>query len=302
MNNKVFQDVITYLEKVSNSDEVIDYDEVSKLAMCPAALFQRIFSYVTEVSISEYVRKRRLTLAAIELHNTQSSVLDVALKFGFQSHSAFSRAFREYHGFAPSQAKSAPSFNNYLPINFSDMRIIGGKKIMAEVKKIYYDDVHERLIVGMKRDTTSEMCGALWQEFFISKEFQLVCDLPDEVRDCDDIDDSEGIGFSYDYTDADHFSVIIGDYVKVGTKIPEGLFAKAVPAGCVAHIQIEGNNLEEIIPVAYFLATEAIEKTGRKIDFEHFFWSDIYTSVRYCEPMRRGEKVIMDYMVPIVKG
>ena len=57
--------------------------------------------------------------------------------------------------------------------------------------------------------------------------------------------------------------------------------------------------LEDIIPSAYLLITEAIEKTGRQIDFEHFYWCDVYTCERYCEPMRRGEKVILDYILPV---
>lgn len=300
MNSKAFDDVITYLEMISNGDGVVDYNEISKLAICPAALFQRIFSFVAGVSISDYVRKRRLTLAAQELRNTEITVLDVAIKFGFQSHSSFSRAFRDFHGIAPSQAKTS-SFNNYLPINFSNMRLIGGKRIMAEVKKIIYKEVDERIMVGLKKETNFNDCGNVWKEYFESKEFELVCNLPSEIRQCNDIDDNEGIGCSYDFVDDMHFTVLIGDFVKVGAKIPKGLISKNIPGGYTAHIQIEGNNLENIIPSAYLLITEAVEKTGRKIDYDNFYWCDVYTCERYCEPMRRGEKVVLDYIVPIIK-
>ncbi len=96
-----------------------------------------------------------------------------------------------------------------------------------------------------------------------------------------------------------HFTVLIGDFVKIGTIIPDELATKYIPKGITAHIQIEGNCLEDIIPSAYLLITEAIEKTGRQIDFEHFYWCDVYTCERYCEPMRRGEKVILDYILPV---
>lgn len=299
-NSKAFDDVISYLEKVIKSESEVDYDEISKLAMCPAALFQRIFSFVVGVGISEYVRKRRLTLAAQELHNSDISVLEVAVKYGFQSHASFSRAFREHHNITPSQAKlTAAVYNNYLPITFSNIRLVGGKRILAELKKIIYKEVDERIMVGMRRETSFAECGEVWQEYFKSKEFELVCLLPSEVRQCDDIDDNEGIGCSFDFIDDMHFTVLIGDFVKVGTTIPEGLSTKYIHKGTIAHIQIEGNNLEDIIPSAYLLITEAVEKTGRQIDYEHFYWCDIYTCERYCEPMRRGEKVILDYIMPI---
>lgn len=299
-NSKAFDDVINYLENVIKNGSGIDYNEISKLAMCPAALFQRIFSFVAGVGISEYVRKRRLTLAAQELHNSDNTVLEVAVKYGFQSHSSFSRAFREHHKITPSHAKLASAvFNNYLPITFSNIRLVGGKRIMAEVKKIIYKEVDERIMVGMRRETSFSECGEMWHEYFKSKEFRKVCLLPSDVRQCNDIDNNEGIGCSFDFIDDMHFTILIGDFVKVGTIISEGLATKYIPKGVTAHIQIEGNNLEDIIPSAYLLITEAVEKTGRLIDYENFYWCDVYTCERYCEPMRRGEKVIIDYIVPI---
>lgn len=138
-SSKVFGDVILYLEKTILDGSEIDFNEISKIAMSPSALFQRIFIFVSGISISDYVRKRRLTLAGYELKNSGISVIDVAIKYGFHSHSAFTRAFKEQHGITPSEAKiKTAKLNEYLPINFSEMRFIGGKSIMAEMKKIIY--------------------------------------------------------------------------------------------------------------------------------------------------------------------
>ena len=136
-------------------------------AMSPAALFQRIFNFISGISISDYVRKRRLTLAGYDLKNTDISVLDAAVKYGFQSHSSFSRAFKEHHGITPSQARLKNArLNDYLPINFSDMRFVGGKRIMAERKRIMYKETPERLMVGLPRETSFSDAGVVWQEFF----------------------------------------------------------------------------------------------------------------------------------------
>ena len=62
----------------------------------------------------------------------------------------FSRAFKEHHGITPSQARMKNArLNDYLPINFSDMRFVGGKRIMAEMKRIIYKDTPERLMEGL---------------------------------------------------------------------------------------------------------------------------------------------------------
>ena len=149
-SSKTFNEVILYLEKIIPDGCEIDYHEISRIAMSPAALFQRIFNFISGISISDYVRKRRLTLAGYDLKNTDISVLDAAVKYGFQSHSSFSRAFKEHHGITPSQARLKNArLNDYLPINFSDMRFVGGKRIMAEMKRIMYKETPERLMVGL---------------------------------------------------------------------------------------------------------------------------------------------------------
>lgn len=298
-SSKAFDDVIQYLEKIIFNGCEIDYNEISKIVLSPAALFQRIFIFISGVSIADYVRKRKLTLAGYDLKKSDISVLDVAIKYGFHSHSAFSRAFKEHHGITPSEAKlETARLNTYLPINYSEMRFIGGKRIMAEMKKIIYKEVGERLIVGIYRETSFFEAGNAWQEFFKSNAIEKL-DLLSDVKSCEDIDPNAGIGMMYNFKDMNNFEFIIGDFVQVGTEIPDGLFAKYVPGGLTAHIQIEGSNIAEILDSAYLLITEAIEKTGQRIDHNNFYWCEVYTNERYCEPLNRGEKVMIDYILPI---
>ncbi|MDR0922959.1 MAG: AraC family transcriptional regulator [Hungatella sp.] len=298
-SSKTFDDVIMYLEKIISDGCDIDYNEISKITMSPAALFQRIFIFVSGISISDYVRKRRLTIAGHELKNNDISILDIAIKYGFQSHSAFTRAFKEHHGITPSQAKcESAKLNDYLPINFSEMRFIGGKRIMAEMKKIIYKEAEERLMVGMFRETSFSNAGHVWQDFFQGDTIEKLNKLS-AAKCCDDIDENDGIGFMYDFSDQQNFNIIIGDFVQTNTEIPEGLLAKHIPKGLIAHVQIEGNNIADILDSAYLLITEAIEKTGGVIDYENFYWGEVYTHQRFSEPLRRGEKVIIDYLMPV---
>ena len=179
-SSKAFGDVILYLEKIISDGCELDYNEISRIAMSPAALFQRIFIFVADVSISDYVRKRRLTLAGRELKNRAISVIDAAVKYGFQSHSAFTRAFKEHHGITPSEAKLEPAkLNDYLPINFSEMRFIGGKRIMAEMKRIIYKNAPERLMAGFHSETDFYKVGGVWQEYFKSGTIEKLKTLAD---------------------------------------------------------------------------------------------------------------------------
>lgn len=85
--------------------EKIDYEKVAEIANCPAYHFQRMFFYMTNISVSEYVRRRRMSLAAVDLQEVGVKVIDVALKYGYDSPTAFNRAFQSIHGIAPSLAK-----------------------------------------------------------------------------------------------------------------------------------------------------------------------------------------------------
>ncbi|EXG84583.1 hypothetical protein K413DRAFT_1335 [Clostridium sp. ASBs410] len=116
---------------------------------------------------------------------------------------------------------------------------------------------------------------------------------------CDDIDENDEISFMHDFSDKQSFNIIIGDFVQTNTKIPEGLFAKYIPKGLIAHVQIEGDNIADILDSAYLLITEAIEKSGGVIDYENFYWCEVYTRQRYSEPLQRGEKVIINYLMPV---
>lgn len=94
---------IDYIEE--NLDKEISYDEAAHIACCSTYYFQRIFSYVSGVSLSEYIRRRKMTQAAFELQRTDNKVIDVAHKYGYSSPTSFNRAFQSVHGIAPIAAK-----------------------------------------------------------------------------------------------------------------------------------------------------------------------------------------------------
>lgn len=96
-------DAINYIE--DHLSEQIDYGEVAKVASCSAYHFQRMFGYMADVPLAEYIRRRRMSRAAVELQNSTEKVIDIALKYGYDSPTAFNRAFQSIHGIAPSLVK-----------------------------------------------------------------------------------------------------------------------------------------------------------------------------------------------------
>lgn len=94
---------IGYIEDNLCAD--ISFDEIAKIASQSAVNFQRTFSIVTDISVFEYIRRRRLTLAGFDIQNSNNKVIDIAAKYGYESHEAFTRAFGDFHGASPSNAR-----------------------------------------------------------------------------------------------------------------------------------------------------------------------------------------------------
>jgi AraC family transcriptional regulator len=84
----------------------IDMSIVAQMACTSTYNFQKMFSFITEISLVEYIRRRRLTLAAFEIQSSDVKIIDVALKYGYESPVSFTRAFQALHGIVPSLARS----------------------------------------------------------------------------------------------------------------------------------------------------------------------------------------------------
>ena len=101
------QHAIDYIE--NNLTETIDYEEVAKKCYSSSYHFQRVFSILCGFTLGEYIRNRRLTLAGRELATTNEKVIDVALKYGYESPDSFTKAFQKFHGILPSQVRVSGS-------------------------------------------------------------------------------------------------------------------------------------------------------------------------------------------------
>lgn len=143
----------------------IDNEKLARIACTGSDGFQRFFSYMTGMSLGEYVRKRRLTLAGFELQNGDARIIDVAVKYGYDSADSFARAFFRQHGLSPAAARKGGPLRAFPPASFRI--IIRGAKDM-EYRLI---DVPEMVILGISREfdgqefaTREALRGSMWDE------------------------------------------------------------------------------------------------------------------------------------------
>ena len=96
------QDAVDYME--AHLLENVNYEDAARSVFLSAYSFHRSFSMLAGLTPAEYIRRRRLSLAGCELQDTDITVLDAALKYGYDSPVSFARAFRAFHGINPNNA------------------------------------------------------------------------------------------------------------------------------------------------------------------------------------------------------
>ncbi|MCL2406563.1 MAG: AraC family transcriptional regulator [Defluviitaleaceae bacterium] len=95
--------IAEYIE--TNLTQTMQYATLSKIVGCSVYEFSRIFSFMAGMYISEYIRRRRLSQAVFDIQNSNDKIIGIALKYCYESSTAFSRAFRELHGTSPISAR-----------------------------------------------------------------------------------------------------------------------------------------------------------------------------------------------------
>lgn len=118
---------VAYIE--DNLCGEIDPAEAARIACVTRGSFERFFSYMTGMTLPAYVRRRRLTQAAYELQQGNARVIDVAVKYGFESADSFSRAFAKQHGVSPSAVKKQPAALKIYPPASFHITVQGAKEM-----------------------------------------------------------------------------------------------------------------------------------------------------------------------------
>lgn len=163
---------IEYIE--DNLTRELSCEEIAEHIYISSFHFQRVFSLLTGMTVGEYIRNRRLSLAGQELAMSDKKVIDVALKYGYETPESFSKAFTRFHGITPIQAKlegsNLKSFNHLIIKikleggNFMDYRIVKKDefKVLARTKMF-------------NAESSTKEIPKFWNEYFSDGSSQKVC-------------------------------------------------------------------------------------------------------------------------------
>lgn len=171
-------EAIGYIEE--NLAGEIDYEQLGRIACCSSYHFQRMFSYMAGMPLSEYIRRRRMSLAAVDLQGGDAKISDVAAKYGYSSPTAFNRAFQSIHGIAPSAVRAeGVSVKSFPSITFRiTVKGVGEMNYRIETKEAFR-------ITGVSVPLEKEIeknfavIPSKWQEISVNGTLQRLIEMMD---------------------------------------------------------------------------------------------------------------------------
>lgn len=273
---KRMNEVIDYIE--ANMVGEVDYKKAAQIVACPINQFQRFFVYITNITLSEYMRRRRLTLSAFELQEKKDKVIDIALKYGYDSHSSFSRAFREFHGITPSQAiDKGAVFNIFPKLSFQvpdlnlDTPYKRGANKMAVLGKMEFFNLPPVRMIGKEviHEEGGNPVPELWERCFKENTLNVLETLSPEM--------DYYIGWMGDYnSDTGRFAYIAGCFMPASTPVPDGFQYRDLSACMVGMGYINGNLELDVFPRLHDLTVGGIESNGYAPDYSQGWSAEVY--------------------------
>lgn len=274
---------IGYLEE--NLSGTISYEYAARIACCSTFHFQRMFSYIAGVSMSEYIRRRRMTEAAFDLQTTDLKIIEVALKYGYDSPTSFNRAFQSVHHVSPSAAR-----DQGIPLK-AFPRISFTISIKGDVPMNYRIERKEAIrIVGVKEhlDMKVEECFAevpqFWQRTvqagMIPRILALLNQPPFGLL---------GISTCMSGEEFDYYIAVATDQ-----PVPEGMTEYQIPGGTWAIFECIGPMPQAIQELQKRIVTEWLPTSG-------YEYADLPDIEVYSEGDQQSPSYRSEVWLPIIK-
>ena len=221
-----FQESIDFIEE--NLTDDLDIEEIAAKAALSPFYYQRIFGALCGMTVAEYIRARRMTLAATELIGKDVKVIDIAVRYGYDSPDSFAKAFQKFHGVTPSGAREpGATLRSFAPMHIK-ITMEGGTMLDYRiVEKAPFT------IVGVKRpfnsDTSYQEVPKFWNEWIAKGEDRPIMGTFGVCIDCN--------GKDFDYW--------IADLYFPWEEIPEGCETRVIPGSLWAQSPCTLSNLQD---------------------------------------------------------
>ena len=276
------QRAIDYVEE--NITEEIDFDEAAKQAYSSPFHFQRVFGILCGLTLGDYIRMRRLSLAGEELSKGNAKIIDIAMKYGYNTPESFSRAFAGFHGISPSEAKHGGKVKIFTPLSVK-LTLTGGSKMDYRIeKRDAFKVVCKRKKVSKPQSANATKdITAMWQEYGADGTMErLIKCMPKNPV----MKGLLGICFSSELN-AKQFPYGIGVEYD-GRKIDDDFEVVTIPAGIYAVFTSKGKMPDAFVKTYHRIVTEFFPQStqyeyAENVEFEVYPSADTANPDYKCE-------------------
>lgn len=272
---------IDYIEE--HITEPTDYARAAKEACSSPFNFQRVFALLCGYTLGDYVRMRRLTLAGEELLSTDAKVIDVALKYGYDSPESFSRAFTRFHGVSPSAVRKGAAIRSFS--RFCVKLILTGGSIMEyriEKKQAAKIICRRREFTKPGDDYTNREIPEFWNECGRDGSIQKLCGY---IKDSAQFKGLLGVCFSTEMTDSGFPYGIGAEYD--GESDPQDFEIVEIPAYTYAVFTVRGKMPDAFRETYRKICTEFFPQSGYEygngVEIEVYPSADVQNPDYTCE-------------------
>lgn len=274
-------DALNYIE--ANITEELSIENISKQAFVSPFYFQKGFSMLCGFTVGEYIRQRRLTLAGSELVSTDERIIDIALKYGYDSPDSFTKAFIRFHGVTPTAVrKGGAMIKSFAPlkIKFSleggfimDYRIIEKEAftVMGASKVFRYD-------------TAKTEIPKFWAEHYQTGKGEVVCGMYGICMD--------------ESLDSDEFEYLIADNYNPSIEVPDGYVTKIIPKHSWAVFACKGAMPKALQDVNQKIFSEWLPNC-KDYDIAEGYNIELYTNVADYPKGNQDENYYSESWIPV---
>lgn len=276
------QKAIDYVEE--NISGEIDFEEVAKQSYSSSFHFQRVFFILCGFSLGEYIRMRRLSLAGEELSKGKAKIIDIAIKYGYDTPESFSRAFTKFHGISPSDVKRGKNAKIFTPLSVK-LNLTGGRKMDYRIEKrdAFYVLCRRKKVGKPQSASATPDITAMWKEFGTDKTLEkLISRIPEKPV----MKGLLGICFTSELN-ADEFPYGIGVEYD-GKEIDGDLEVVKIPSNTYAVFSSKGKMPDAFVETYHRIVTEFFPQSSQyeyaeNVEFEVYPSDDTENPNYECE-------------------
>ena len=229
------QKALDYVE--AHLTEALDFREIAGQACSSAFHFQRVFSILCGYTLGEYIRMRRLSLAASELAASDARILDIAVKYGYDTQESFSRAFTRFHGVTPTQVRGGASHKSFSRLS---VRLVleGGNILDYRIeKKEAFKIICRKTGLNGREELTNAELSAFWQQCLADGTIEALS----RYVSGHDLFGGCIVGASFGGDAADmNFPYAVGAYYNGRPAVADGLSVEEIPSHTYAVFKCTG--------------------------------------------------------------